>query len=280
MKAHLTTQKVSSSSVHVPTPHIERAGPLKSPPADNLNGLSSEERVEISEIVAEFNAEATQAGPATKQKIDPLFFEYSANRLVKTRNELIKRNTPLVSYIVTKFYANDRSFLFLKEDLMQEGLIGLMSAIEGFKPELGFRFSTYATWWIRQSVNSFLLNVEPMIHVPSHVRIAKGKLAKKLTAENRTLGGVLADYKSSEFSEKMMQSITRAGQTKNIVSFDEPSKHGEPTLAETIPDERELNTEMLFSGAAVSDLVKNALDKLSERERLVLLLRFDIIQSV
>lgn len=239
--------------------------------------LSPEEKAGLSEIVAEFNTEATQA---SKQKIDPLFFEYAAKRDPKIRNELIKRNTPLVSYIITKFYANDRSFLSLKEDLMQEGLIGLMSAIEGFKPELGFRFSTYSTWWIRQSVNSFLLNVEPMIHVPSHVRIAKGKLAKKLVAENKTLGGVLADYKSSDFSERMMQSITRASQTKNIVSFDEPSKHGEPTLAETIPDDREINTEMLFGGASVSSLVKNALDKLSERERLVLLLRFDIIKSV
>lgn len=247
------------------------------PTDDIASSLSVEDKVGLSEIVAEFNTEATQA---PKQKIDPLFFEYAAKRDPKIRNELIKRNTPLVSYIVTKFYANDRSFLSLKEDLMQEGLIGLMSAIEGFKPELGFRFSTYSTWWIRQSVNSFLLNVEPMIHVPSHVRIAKGKLTKKLIAENKTLGGVLADYKSSDFSERMMQSITRASQTKNIVSFDEPSRYGEPTLAETIPDERELNTEMLFGGASVSNLVKNALDKLSERERLVLLLRFDIIKSV
>lgn len=223
--------------------------------------------------------------PAAKgeAKIDPLFFEYAKTRNVKIRNELIKKNTPLVSYIFMKFYGNNKSLATMKDDIMQEGLIGLMSAIEGFRPELGFRFSTYSAWWIRQSINNYILNVEPMIHVPSHVRIAKTKMNKQLTEENASLGEQIASHGKASadplepaLSAKMLQSISRASQTKNILSFDEPSRSGEPSLAETIPYDRETNTELLFDGSSVCSLVHKALSKLSEKEKLVLLLRFDI----
>lgn len=223
-----------------------------------------------------------------ESKIDPLFFEYARTRNVKIRNELIKKNTPLVSYIFAKFYGNNKSLLSIRDDIMQEGLIGLMSAVEGFRPELGFRFSTYSAWWIRQAINNYILNIEPTIHVPSHVRIAKSKLSKQLADENSAFLEQIENHGSTPspelteqsleagFSSKMLQSISRATQSKNIVSFDEPSRTGEPSLSETIPCEHETNTEMLFDGASVCGLVRSALTKLSEKERLVLLLRFDV----
>jgi DNA-directed RNA polymerase sigma subunit (sigma70/sigma32) len=90
----------------------------------------------------------------------------------KLRNDLAKRNAKLVTFVINKFYSKKQKHKELRSDLLQEGHLGLFDAIDGFKPELGFKFSTYATWWIRQSVNSFLLDDEPMLHIPSHIRLS------------------------------------------------------------------------------------------------------------
>lgn len=268
---------MKSTILHQPSLQIEKNEP------EILANLSSEEIDNSLQIVEDREESADSA--TAKSKIDPLFFEYAKSKSLKIRNELIKRNTPLVSFIITKFYGNDKSLIPIKEDLMQEGLIGLMSAIEGYKPELGFRFSTYSTWWIRQAVNNFILNIEPTIHIPSHVRIAKTKLHRKLSAENAILQEYIGDHNKQpktdepELSARMLQSISRASQAKNIVSFDEPCKSGEGSLADTIPSDKETNTELLFDGASVYGLVRSALSKLSEKERLVLMLRFDIIKN-
>lgn len=229
---------------------------------------------------------ASLTAPKTKAKIDPLFFEYAQNRSAKARNELIKRNTPLVSFLLSKFYGSSQTLVPMKEDLMQEGLIGLMHAIEGFRPELGFRFSTYAAWWIRQHINNFILNVEPIIHIPSHVRIAKGKLHKQLLAENTVLQEYIGEHEKAPakpealvLSERMLESISKASQTKNITSIDVPARGGGDSLRDSLPSDKELNTEILFGGSTVHGLVKTAMEKLSEKERLVLMLRFDIIKN-
>ena len=123
-------------------------------------------------------------------KIDQIYFDYVQTKSLNTRNQIVKKNQALVTYIINKYYSNKKDHNLLKEDMMQEGIIGLLSAIEGYKPDLGYRFSTYATWWIRQAINNYLLNVEPIIHVHSHVRTANNKIQKKLREENI----VLQDY--------------------------------------------------------------------------------------
>lgn len=77
-------------------------------------------------------------------KIEPLFFEYYKNRDKQVRQTLAVKNQPLVTYIVNKYYSSKTLHKTLREDLLQEGNIGLLSAIEGFDPTKGFRFSTYA----------------------------------------------------------------------------------------------------------------------------------------
>ena len=121
-------------------------------------------------------------------KDEELFFEYAKNPSnMKLRNNLLLKNQALVVYIVNKYYSIKKEHKEKREDLLQEGTIGLLSAIDGFKPELGFKFSTYATWWIRQAINNYLLNIEPIIHIPSHIRTAHNKLTKKLKEENLAL---------------------------------------------------------------------------------------------
>lgn len=221
-------------------------------------------------------------------KIDQIYFDYASTKSLKTRNQIVKQNQALVTYIINKYYNNKKEYLLLKEDMMQEGIIGLLSAIEGYKPDLGYRFSTYATWWIRQAINNYLLNVEPIIHVPSHVRTANNKIQKKLREENIVLQDYInnADSKEKEedgCSDKMLQSITMANRSKNVCSMDEqiksgPNGEGNNTMKDLLVSDE--NIETRYGNSELVGLVKNALINLSEKERYILLLRFDVIKEI
>lgn len=220
-------------------------------------------------------------------KIDQIYFDYVTTKSLKTRNQIVKQNQALVTYIINKYYNNKKEYNLLKEDMMQEGIIGLLSAIEGYKPELGYRFSTYATWWIRQAINNYLLNVEPIIHVPSHVRTANNKIQKKLREENIVLQDYIdgADAKEKEedgCSAKMLQSITMANRSRNVSSMDEQLKSangdGNNTLKDTLVSDENIETK--YGNVQLISLVKNALKNLSDKERYILLLRFDVIKEI
>ena len=214
------------------------------------------------------------------KKIEQIYYDYVRDRNLVTRNEIVKMNQPLVSYIISKYYNKNRHHKVSREDLFQEGTIGLISAIEGYKPELGYKFSTYATWWIRQAINNFLLNVEPIIHVPSHIRTANNKLHRSMKEEN-------IDYQEacakSEISDKMFHAIACAAKSRNISSFDEPvgraQSGGGTFLSEIIPSEDD-DSGMVYDNTNLIHFTKKALTLLSEKERYILLLRFDVINSV
>lgn len=217
---------------------------------------------------------------------EPIFFEYSKNKTLKLREKIIKRNQPLVTFIINKYYSSKKDHKLIREDLLQEGTIGLLAAIEGFKPELGYKFSTYATWWIRQAVNNYLLNVEPLIHIPSHIRTANNKLVKQLKDENNAIHKILNEYEHVQYSDKMLHSINCANKTKNVASLDEPIKinfnsndSGIVTLKDILTAETK-TIENIFDGATMVSIIKNSLEKLSPRERYILLLRFDVIKGI
>ena len=220
-------------------------------------------------------------------KIDQIYFDYVQTKSLNTRNQIVKKNQALVTYIINKYYSNKKDHNLLKEDMMQEGIIGLLSAIEGYKPDLGYRFSTYATWWIRQAINNYLLNVEPIIHVPSHVRTANNKIQKKLREENIVLQDYIANANAKEkekdgCSAKMLQSITMANRSKNVCSMDEQLKVGNGdnpnTLKELLASDE--NIEVRYGNSEFIEIVKNSLKALSDKERYILLLRFDVIKEI
>ena len=195
-----------------------------------------------------------------------------------------------------KYYSSKKEHKEKREDLLQEGIIGLLSAIDGFKPELGFKFSTYATWWVRQAINNYLLNVEPMIHVPSHIRTAQNKLLKKMKEENIALKEIIDSYKAGkseevDFTNKMLFSINSAMHSKNIVSLDspvsnwssDPSKETAITLGETLEynsDEEEPEADRQYDSVLLKRALKDAFIELTEKEKFLLLLRFGIIESI
>jgi len=241
------------------------------------------------ELKAELLEEETKPN---NPKIDQIYFDYDEKRDNKTRNLLVQKNQALVSYVINKYYSNRKEYQTLKEDMTQEGIIGLCSAIEGYKPKLGYRFSTYGVYWIRQAINNYLLNIEPIIHVPSHIQTANNKIQKRLREETQMLQDSIkgitrpAQEKQEEevYTPRMLNSIAMAKKSKYVKSMNQPLKNnsgdidGTNTLQDMIPSDE--NIEIKFNNCEMVELAKNALLSLSDKERYIILLRFGIIEEI
>lgn len=247
-----------------------------------------------------------KASAALSKKLDDreedikLFFQYANtrkfNELTKKlidqdmnlRNILTSRNCKLVTYVVNKFYNKKTEHKQIRDDLLQEGNFGLISAVEKFDPHRGFKFSTYATWWIRHAINNYLLSLDPHLHVPSHIRTAQNKVLKLLKDKKMSFKD-LVEGNAAEFgiSEKMLESINASLKSKWISSVDEVivSGHnsGSPektSLKDLLTNDEAVGSDSITDYRTLVEIVKRGLKTLSERERNIILLRYDVIQEV
>jgi RNA polymerase sigma factor (sigma-70 family) len=245
-----------------------------------------------------------QATIALSKKLDDrdedinLFVKYATTRVIDEKGKLVKqdknlrnilanRNCKLVTYVVNKFYNKKLEHKQIREDLLQEGSFGLLSAVEKFDPHRGFRFSTYATWWIRHAINNYLLSQDPQVHVPSHIRTAQNKVLKALKEKNMSFQDLIEENAAElGVSEKMLGSINSSLKSKWISSIDDmvPGSNtgGERkvSLKDLLVDEDETSNDSVMDYKTLVEFVKRGLLKLSERERNIILLRYDVIQAV
>jgi RNA polymerase primary sigma factor len=192
------------------------------------------------------------------------------------RKRLIEKNLKLVVSIAKKSRGHGLPF----EDLIQEGNIGLMRAVEKFNPDLGFRFSTYATWWIRQTVQRAVADKGRTIRVPVHM----GEKIRKMARTYNELSIELARAPSDEtVAERLGWSVEGIREVKDampgtITSLNQPltSDAGSSELGEIIEDERSSDTP----GTVVSEMetseLEQAVDGLPERYRYVLVRRYGL----
>lgn len=230
-----------------------------------------------------------------------LFFQYAETRVLddkgklisqdkNLRNILANRNCKLVTYVVKRFYKK-KEHKQIREDLLQEGSFGLLSAVEKFEPKKGFAFSTYATWWIRHAINNYLLSQDPELHVPSHIRTAQNKVLK--TMKEKGMGFKdLIDENAEELgvSQKMLESINASLKSKWITSIDDstiPRNNGQARhvgetnmLKDVLADDNVVPSDAFADYRTMVQIVKKGLKALPERERNIILLRYDIIKTV
>jgi RNA polymerase primary sigma factor len=192
------------------------------------------------------------------------------------RNRLIEKNLRLVVSIAKKSRGRGLSF----EDLIQEGNIGLMKAVGKFDSDRGFRFATYATWWIRQTIQRAVVDKGRTIRIPAHISEKMRKMARTYNE----LWAELERAPSDEtVAERLGWSVEDIRKVKDAMpdaftSLNQPlsSDEGSSELGELIEDERSSDTPgTVMSEMEISELGE-AVDRLPERYRRVLVRRYGL----
>ena len=234
---------------------------------DLLEGIGTEDPVRryLKEIgtVPLLTAEEEYSLAMKKQAGD----EYAKQRLIEA-------NLRLVVSIAKRYTGRGMSFL----DLVQEGNLGLIKGVEKFDPEKGFKLSTYATWWIRQSVTRALADQARTIRVPVHMVETINKMSKmqrKLTLELGYEPSVKELAEHLDMTEEKVQEIMQIA--REPASLETPiGEEDDSNLGDFVADANVLSPEGNVESVMLREHIDSLLDDLKERERQVIVLRFGL----
>lgn len=195
---------------------------------------------------------------------------------VNARNRMIESNLRLVVKITRKYHNRGLALL----DLINEGNLGLMHAVEKYEPERGFRFSTYATWWIKQSIERAIMNQTRTIRLPVHVI---KELNIYLTAARKMTRELGREPSPEEIATRLDRPLEEVKQalhlTDDAISADAVvgnSEEGGKSLMEMLPDQNIINPVDTLLQEDLSNSLTQCLEGLDERHRQVVCRRFGL----
>lgn len=206
------------------------------------------------------------------QEVDDLQIILEKARIA--REKLIRHNLRLVVSIAKKYRSSGLPLI----DLIQEGNIGLMTAVERYDPELGYRFSTYATFWIRQAIGRAVANLSRTIRVPVHMHDLISKVRRTEAQLEQQYGRPATD---AEVAAHLEMEVERVEQARSAIprtsSLDKPiGEDGESTIGDLLPDPQSDQVVEEAVSSAIRDQIRRSLECLTEREKGVVVLRFGL----
>lgn len=240
----------------------------------DVSSFSSGGNVQLNDPVKMYLKEIGRV-PLLKPEDEPEIAKRIEEGDEEARNILISSNLRLVVSIAKKYVG--RGMLFL--DLIQEGNMGLVKAVEKFDYTKGFKFSTYATWWIRQAITRAIADQARTIRIPVHMV----ETINKLTRVQRQLVQELGRDPSAEEISQRMEGISpeKVREIQKIalepVSLETPiGEEDDSHLGDFIEDKEALSPDQYASNQLLKDEINSVLSGLTEREEKVLRLRFGL----
>ncbi|HML94779.1 MAG TPA: sigma-70 family RNA polymerase sigma factor [Thermodesulfobacteriota bacterium] len=194
----------------------------------------------------------------------------------RLKGRFVKANLRLVASLAKKYTGRGVPFL----DLIQEGNLGLMKAVDRYDHTRGYRFSTYACWWINQAMIRGIFNQNRTVKIPAYVLERAGKVwserAKFVEEKGREpLPAEIAP--AVEMSAENVKQVLESATTRNTVRLDSPVWNGNrATFADYIADEESMPVDSLIAEFSIPECVGHALHVLEAREREILKMRFGI----